>query len=237
MSPNLPRLCRLVVALLVAAVVALSPGAAHACTGEVSVSPAGPGDRLPSGGPKAGTPLQVDGASFAPGPVVLYWGTSEGEVLGEAAADRNGEFSIEVTVPEEIGPRARIVAESTAAGSSGMPSMGWADLADAAPSAGTPVTSSGQSAPPGPEGAVGSVSPLLATVAVLLALVLAVLVGIAAVRRRSPGEPEVMGPAQEALDRELVELIDSEHMGARVGASAASSAPRAPGGSPEPPPT
>jgi hypothetical protein len=181
----------------------LAPLSAHACTGTVTVTPSAPGEQLPPTGPAPGTALTVTGTEFVAGPVVVHWGSSKGPVLGKAVADRRGEFSLEVVVPEQTGERQRVVAESANASDSGMPSVGWADLAVAAPATTGGAAVTEQPAPVSDRGP-GAI-PVPALVLLVLLSAAAVLAGVVVRSRRRARAAQLTG-----LDRELVELLETD---------------------------
>lgn len=158
----------------------VQPLAAYACTANLAVSTAGGVDPLPTDGPDgppAGTSLTVRGSDFMPGEVLLRWGTSTGQVIGDAVADDRGEFTIDVKVPDEPGVPQRIVAANTVAGEMGAPTVGWANLAT--PGAATTAT----------EGSTDRFgSPMIVAVAVTMVLVIAAVVVVFARRRRRQRE-------------------------------------------------
>jgi hypothetical protein len=207
--PISSRRALFLVTFLVTAALGFLPTAAHACTGNVTVTPAGPADRLPAEGPAPGTPLTVSGSAFAAGPVVVHWGSVEGPVLGRAVADRNGEFTSGVVVPQEVGDRPRILVRSVGSSANGMPSTGWADLGD--------TTAPVAAAPTGESDPVGS-SPAPLPVGLVVLAVLVVLVGAAGLgattlvlrRRARTARTEQYAVTDDDLEQELREVIRAE---------------------------
>jgi hypothetical protein len=191
----------IVAALLAAALGILQPSAAYACTGTVTVTPGTPTDRLPVDGPLPGTLLTVSGTGFAAGPVLIRWGSTDGERLGRAVADQKGTFTLQVTVPQDVGRTARVVATSAGA-TGGMPTSGWADLAPAAPAPATvPTADTAAGTEVAPAG-----TPFALVLVVVLAVVVmggGVVVGMLVLRRRRTHASKT-GPG---LEHELEELL------------------------------
>lgn len=213
MIPNLAhRALSVALVLFMTAVLwALTPSASYACTGVVSAAPAGSDGPMPPEGPPAGTALDVTGSGFAPGPVVVRWGASDGPVLGRTTTDGDGRFSLEVVVPRSAAHPPRIVAVSARPGSSGLPSTGWVDVGAVEP-AGTTPGETPAAAGAGEERPVGGVlAGATGLLVVGLFAGLAVTAAVAARRRASaPLDPPDRPSGPEDLDEELARVLEAE---------------------------
>lgn len=186
----------------------VQPLAAYACTANLAVSTAGGADPLPTDGPPAGTSLTLSGSDFMPGEVVLRWGTSTGQVIGEVVADDRGEFTTDVQVPDEPSVPQRIVATNTVAGEMGAPTVGWVNLATPGAAATTAAEVSTDR--------LGS--PMIVAVALTMVLAIAAVVVVLSRRRRRQRECDLqVGQAEgvlagtfDDLHREYVELIAAQ---------------------------
>ena len=162
------------------------------------------------GNAHSGAVVTVRGGGLEPGPTMLVWERSGGEVLGETSVPADGRLEVAVEIPAGAAGRHTIIAIPAALAESPVDLHAWTDV----------VVPGGAVAPQPaqvPTGRATAGASLPAQAGVGLAALTVAALGLAVRRRRAAVRSSAAGTGGvDALDAELAGLLDEQHDPSRI---------------------